>query len=75
MNNRNNKLRVITNVGGYLFFFLVIVWFRYLKIKNSNNRLNPILLFLGDLKNGPGLRNPKKDGYGVGVGPGVRVCD
>lgn len=61
---------------GWIFvFFLVIVRFRYLKIKNSNNRLNPILLFLGDLKNGPHLRNPKRDGYEVGVGAGVRVCD
>jgi hypothetical protein len=31
-----------------------------LKIKNSKNQLSLVDLFLGDLKNGPGLRNPKR---------------
>jgi hypothetical protein len=60
---------------GLVFVFLIIVEFKYLKIKSSKNYPSPILLFLGDLKNhlGLSLKNPKKGDYEVGAG--VRVCD
>jgi hypothetical protein len=58
-----------------LFVFLVTIKSRYLKIKNSKNRLGLVLLLLKVVQNYPNLnlQNPKKGGYEVGVR--VRVCD
>jgi hypothetical protein len=54
---------------GWVSVSLIIVRFGYMKIKNSKNCPGSVLLFLGDLKNCPGLgfRNSKIGGYEMGA--------
>lgn len=67
---------VITRVRWvFFYFFWVIVGSGYLKIKNSKNHLDPVLLFLGDLKNLPRFRSWKSIEGWLWDGGRGRVCD
>jgi hypothetical protein len=62
--------KVKTDVGQiYIYIYLIIVGFRYFKIKNSKNCPSLVLLFFRDEKNrlGLDLKNPKRGDYEVGV--------
>jgi len=58
--------KVKTDVG-QIYIYLIIVGFRYFKIKNSKNCPSSVLLFFRDEKNwlGLDLKNPKR-GEGEG---------
>ncbi len=56
-------------------FFWVIGGSGYLKIKNSKNHLDPVLLFLGDLKNLPRFRSWKSIEGWLWDGGRGRLCD
>jgi hypothetical protein len=75
LQSRKEKMfyKVKTNVG-WVFFFLVIVKFRYLKNKKLKELSKFECLFLINSKKCPmSLRNPKKGNYEVGVR--IRICD
>jgi len=63
------NLKRSKQMWGRYIIIIIIVGFRYFKIKNSKNCPSSVLLFFRDEKNrlGLDLKNPKRDDYEVGV--------